>query len=106
VTFKPTHEFRGLELERDEKVDKSLGINEEYLGFRDENYRTFMIPADYVTTLRPKPGEIWRFTLYGGLRIVTSDLTFIDTDGDEVGDAVDFAEGQYEKVLNADGTPA
>lgn len=106
MTFNPTHEFRGLELERDEKVDESLGINEEYLGFRDENYRTFMIPADYVSKIRPKPGEVWKFSIDGGLRVVTRDLRLLDTDGDEVGDASDFDSDYYTKILNADGSPA
>jgi hypothetical protein len=113
MTFKATHEFRGLELEHHSVDDYIDGLGSYY----DASGTQYRLSSDVVTKLpeKPKPGEVWKYDgnhngdrhltrgvdAMGRLLTVTDHGIVWDPEEDSVENLV-----LYKKVLNADGTPA
>lgn len=106
--FKPTHEFRGLELEQ------RGTCGPEGRWYADAEEREFVLPNQLVTKLQPKPmpGEVWKYVGYGAkdypLVLVTIDYpkSFVNEEGDTMQFLDDDHLAKFEKVLNADGSRA
>lgn len=107
MTFKPTHEFRGLELEG-HGVSYESGID----TWIDADNHWYHIPIEQVTKIvpKPQPGEVWKYVgpgsgSVGDLELVSNDGEyFIDGDGDR--SLITDFNSDYTKILNADGSPA
>lgn len=109
--FNPTHEFRGLELEKTHLQSLT------HTWFKDADGRSYSFPYDVPTKLpeKPKPGEVWQYMPgeawkyklrhVGGLELVNSDGNFVDVDG-TITQSTKSSHEHFTKVLNADGTPA
>lgn len=106
MSFKPTHEFRGLELEYSHDYSNSTGF------YRNSDGEHFHLPKHLVTKIRPRPrpGEVWKY-LPGStvrtvsLELVNSDGNFVDVDG-IVTEPTSRSLQYFTKLLNADGTSA
>lgn len=106
MSFNPTHEFRGLELEF---LDKR---GTPQLRFRDADARIYHLPSDVVTKIqpKPKPGEVWKYVgedQRSHLVLITEDAkaAFVTGKGKRVTlDVDDLTKPNFVKVLNADGS--
>lgn len=116
MTFEPTHEFRGLKLER-----ASEAPNHHYpcvfgmYPYLDEMGNVYYIHDAQLSVVQPtpKPGEVWKYV--GSfpekrplLLILNEDeVRGIDSDRDLENITRDeITRGDWVKVLNADGSPA
>lgn len=111
MSFNPTHEFRGLELEFQDDDPCVYGLT----PFRDEDDNYYYIPDDVVTKIQPKPqpGEVWKYIgdddpdPYRMVLITTdSPPSFVNEEGDTLTFNGPEHLSEFVKVLNADGTPA
>lgn len=102
MTFKATHEFRGLKLAKVAKLN-------EYVD--SENY-LYTLPPSKVTKLKelPKPGELWFYGDRDRVRLVTTSGDLVNPTGQVVVYREEMDDERslwdYHKLLNADGSLA
>lgn len=114
MTFNPTHEFQGLELRYEYDYDVINGVMTSW--YTTEDGFSLCLPQTRVTKFQPQPktGEVWKYVINddgsGFLRGVDAlGRLFTLEHQDVVWDPYEHNDStlqQYEKVLNADGTPA
>lgn len=108
--FNPTHEFRGLELEFEDRNTHEVSY------YTDAEGRDYVLPDEMVTKLLPlaRPGEVYvaRFSYEAGpgIRIIDDQGRARDLNGTVVaraGTVAGFIEdGDYKLLVKADGTKA